>query len=198
MDIGGLDYNTQRDRLLLPEYGREIQKMVDYTLTLPTKAERQRAAEAIIAVMKHMFPQGRNNESYEQKLWDHLALMSGFKLDIDYPVDVSQALVISKRPEGMVYPNEKNPVKHYGAILFQLFERLKEMPEGRDRDELVRLTINQMKRNLRHWSVAVASDEKVAEDLARFTDGKIQVDASSIQVGKSNDRDGFERRKRKK
>ena len=96
MKIEGLDYNTQRERLVLPEYGRVIQEMVDYAVGLPTKAERQRAAEGIIDVMRHSFPQGRNSEGYEQKLWDHLALMSNFRLDIDYPFDVSQALQMAK------------------------------------------------------------------------------------------------------
>ena len=78
MNIEGLDYNTQREKLILPQYGREVQSMIDYAITLPTKAERQACAESIIAIMDRMNTQNRSNEGYMQKLWDHLALMSGF------------------------------------------------------------------------------------------------------------------------
>ena len=99
MNIEGLDYNTQREKLVLPEYGREIQKMVDHAISIEDRAERQHCAEAIVAIMSRMFPQNRNNKDHEQMLWDHLALMSGFKLDIDYPYDVTQALKIATKPE---------------------------------------------------------------------------------------------------
>ena len=85
MEIEGLDYNTQRDKLILPEYGREIQQMVDHAVSLPDKAERQRCAETIIDIMARKDSQSRNTTDYRQKLWDHLALMSNFQLDIDYP-----------------------------------------------------------------------------------------------------------------
>ena len=95
MEIEGLDYNTQREKLLMPEYGREVQKMVDLAISLPTKSERQRCAATIIRIMDRMYPQNRQLADHEQKLWDHLALMSQFKLDIDYPYDVAQAATIA-------------------------------------------------------------------------------------------------------
>lgn len=134
MNIDGLDYNTQRDALKLPEYGREIQKMVEHAMTLPTKAERQRCAETIISIMQRMFPQNRESREYNQKLWDHLALMSNFQLDIDYPYDVRQAENLSTRPEPLPYPMKDIPVRHYGHMLFEVFEQLKTMPAGRERD----------------------------------------------------------------
>lgn len=176
MNIAGLDYNTQREKLILPEYGREIQNMVDYAVGLKTKAERQRCAETIVAIMGRMTPQNREATDQKQKLWDHLAIMSDFKLDIDYPFDVSEAKKISTKPEPMSYPMKKIPVKHYGSLIFELFERLKNMPDGPERNELIRQTANQMKRNLMQWSHGSCDDEKVASDLAKFTDGKVQLD----------------------
>ena len=79
MNIKGLDYNSQRERLILPEYGREVQKMVDYCMSLPTKGERQRCANTIIRTMELMTPRVRDNANYKQKLWDQLAVMSNFK-----------------------------------------------------------------------------------------------------------------------
>ena len=95
----GLDYNTTREKLVLPEYGREIQQMVDYCVELEDRKERQRCAESIIKIMDRMFPENRGLENHEQKLWDHLAIMSNFQLDIDYPFDVSNAAKIAKKPE---------------------------------------------------------------------------------------------------
>ena len=198
MNIEGLDYNTQREKLILPEYGREVQKMVDHAITIEDRAERQRCAETIVAIMSRMFPQNSNNADHEQMLWDHLALMSGFKLDIDYPYDVSQALKIATKPEPLTYPMADIPVRHYGKMLFEVFEQLKTMPEGPERDELVRFTANQMKRSLVQWSHGSADDEKVASDLARFTDGVIQLDLSTFKFEKINERELKETRRKKK
>ena len=198
MKIEGLDYNTQREKLLLPEYGREVQKMVDYAVSLPDREERQRCAENIIGIMDRMFPQNRESVDYEQKLWDHLALMSGFKLDIDYPFDVTQTLKIANKPEPLTYPMTQIPVRHYGKMLFEAFEKLKEMQEGPERDELARVTANQMKRSLLQWSHGSADDEKVVSDLARFTDGKIQLDLSTFNFAKINERELNESRRRRK
>ena len=198
MNIEGLDYNTQRERLIMPEYGREIQKMVDYAVELPTKEERQQCAETIIGVMQRMFPQNGTPENHNQKLWDQLALMSDFKLDIDYPCDVSQALKITDKPEPMLYPMKDIPVRHYGYMMFEVFEKLKSMPESPERDELARITANQMKRCLYQWSHGSADDEKVISDLARFTDGVIQLDPETFVFEKMNERDFVEKKKRKK
>ena len=184
MNIQGLDYNTQREQLVLPEYGREIQLMIDHAVALPTKAERQRCAESIISIMDRMFPQNHQNADYEHKLWDHLALMSRFQLDIDWPFDISKAAQIASKPEPLTYPMNKIAVRHYGHLLFEMFEKLKTMPEGPERDELVRVTANQMKRCLIQWSNGSSDNEKVASDLARFTDGKIQLDLSNFKFDK--------------
>lgn len=198
MNIEGLDYNTQRERLVLPEYGREIQSMVEYAIALPTKEERQSCAEAIVDIMDRMFSQDGDAVGRKQKLWDHLALMSNFKLDIDYPVDVSQATRIAAKPEPMPYPMSRIPVRHYGNMMFEIFERLKTMEPGDERDELVKLTANQMKRNLTHWSHGSADDEKVASDLARFTDGKIQLDLSSFKFEKISNKEPVTKANKKK
>ncbi|MBO5624576.1 MAG: DUF4290 domain-containing protein [Prevotella sp.] len=184
MNIEGLDYNTQREQLILPEYGREVQNMVDYALSLPDKEERQRCAESIIVIMDRMFPQNHENPDYKQKLWDHLAIMSNFQLDIDWPYDISGATKIATKPEPLEYPMTQIPVRHYGKMLFDVFEHLKTMPAGEERDELVRQTANQMKRDLYQWSHGSADDEKIASDLARFTDGRIQLDLDTFTFEK--------------
>lgn len=181
MNIEGLDYNTQRERLTLPEYGREIQSMVDQALTLPTREERTRCAEQIVAVMERMYPQVKTCTDYRQKLWDHLAIMSHFQLDIDWPCDTAGAKATASKPEPLGYPMAKIPVMHYGKILTDIFERLKTMEPGAERDELVRMTANQMRRDLYLWSHGSVDEEKVVNDLARLTDGRIRLDLATFR-----------------
>ena len=198
MNIEGLDYNTQREKLVLPEYGREVQSMVDYAVALPTKAERQSCANAIIAIMRRMFSQSADAEGFERKLWDHLAMMSNFKLDIDYPFDVTEAQTILSKPEPMTYPMNNIPVRHYGKMMFELFDKLKAMPEGPDRDALVRMVANQMKRDLMVWGHGSSDDEKVASDLAYFTDGKVQLDLDKFKFAKIEVKENERKRGKKK
>ena len=183
MDIKGLDYNTQREKLVLSEYGREIQKMVDIAIALPTKEERMRCAQTIIRQMEMKNPQVRQSDDWQQTLWNHLYLMSRKQLDIDWPYDVSDAEKISTKPQPMAHPSSENNsrMRHYGRLVGEVFEKLKTMPEGPERDELVRITATQMKRDLLTWGHGSMDDERIADDLARFTDGKIQIDLSSFR-----------------
>lgn len=184
MKIEGLDYNTQREKLMLPEYGREVQNMVDHALTIEDRQERQLCAETIVRVMARMMPASKNVDELEQKLWNHLALMSNFKLDIDWPFDVTQAQKMSQKPEPLPYPMNKIAVRHYGNMVSELFEKLKTMEDGAEYDELVRVTANQMKRDLMLWSHGSSDDEKVADDLARYTDGRVQLDLDTFKFEK--------------
>jgi len=198
MNIEGLDYNTQREKLVLPEYGREIKKMVDHAMSLPTKEERQRCANTIIDIMERMVPQNRDNQDYKHKLWDHLALLSNYQLDIDWPYDVSGAQQITAKPEPLGYPMTHIPVRHYGKMMFEIFEKLKTMPAGEERDELTRMTANQMKRDLLQWGHCSNEDEKIADDLARFTDGVIQIDLHTFKFEKINEREFLSQRTKRK
>ncbi len=156
MNINGMDYNTQREKLLMPEYGREVQAMVQHAISLPTKEERQRCAEKIVEV---------------------------------------------SRPEPIAYPAQDIPVRHYGKMIFETFEKLKSMPEGEERDALARMTANQMKRNLITWGHGSNNEERVASDLARFTDGVIQLDLDTFAfdktIGKEMPQQTTKKRKRK-
>ena len=184
MNIKGLDYNTHREQLLMPEYGREIQKMVDYAVSLTDKSERQKCAQEIVRMMETKVPELHDNADFEQTLWDHLYLMSHKQLDIDWPFDVTAAEKLQEKPKAIPLPQEGMRLRHYGKLLEQLFEKLKTMPEGEERDALAFYTANQMKRNLMTWGHGSMSDEKVADDLARFTDGVIQLDLSTMKLDK--------------
>jgi hypothetical protein len=148
--------------------------------------------------MDRMFPQGKQSPDYKNKLWDHLALMSDFKLDIDWPFDVNQVKKMADKPQPIDYPMTKIPVRHYGNMVFEIFDKLKTMEPGEERDELVRITANQMKRCLMQWSHGSADNEKVASDLARFTDGVIQLDLDTFKFEKINMHDLVEKKRKKK
>ena len=172
--------------------------MVDHAIGLPTKEERQRCAETIVSIMDRMNAQNRGNYDHMEKLWDHLALMANFKLDIDYPCDVSEALKIATKPESMSYPMSNIPVRHYGQLLFEAFEELKTMEEGERRDAFVYSVANQMKRSLMQWGHGSCDDEKIVSDLARYTDGKIQLDLNTFKFEKINAREFAQPRNKKK
>ena len=199
MNIKGLDYNTQRERLILPEYGREVQQMIDHCVSLPNRADRQRCANTIIAVMERMMPRTGDAESCRRKLWDHLALMSQFKLDIDYPFDINEARSMLEKPKPIPYPMRRIPVRHYGGLMFEVFDMLKTMPEGKERTELIRLTANQMKRDLVQWGHGSSDNEKVASDLAGYTAGKVQLDLDNFKFDRTqNNRNTPERKQRRR
>ena len=198
MDIKGLDYNTQRTKLILSEYGREIQKMVEYACELPTKEERLKCAMTIIRQMENKNPQLMENADYEQTLWNHLYLMSHRELDIDWPYDVSEADKILSKPNPMPLPDGHIKLRHYGHLVEELLELLKTMPEGEEYDALVSKTANQMKRDLVLWGHGSAEDERVADDLARYTNGKIQLDLSTFKFDKVSPSDIKQSGKKKK
>lgn len=182
MQLDGLDYNTGREKLRLKAYGRNIQQLVESCMTLPTKHERQLCAEEIITIMRRAIPSTQNQKDRIPVLWYHLALMSNFKLDIDYPVDIVREDKMATPPDHIEYTNKRRmPIRHYGRLLFDMFQQLKEMPEGATRDRLVQITAGQMYRSLVMWGMATADKEKVASDLARFTDGVIQVDPQDLR-----------------
>jgi len=181
MNLNGFDYNTQREKLILPEYGREIQNMVQHAMSLKTKEMRQRCAETIVRVMANMHPQMKATPDYKKKLWDSIATMSNFQLDIDYPCDVSSAQKISERPAAMKYPNNDIPIRHYGNLITELCEKLKGMEDGEEYEKLVYATASQMHRALVQWGHGTINGERIASDLSRLTDGRVQVDPSTLR-----------------
>ncbi len=169
-------YNTQQKRLPMPEYGRGIQNMVDHALTIEDRAERQRCANTIVNIMGSMFPHLRDIPDFKHKLWDHLAVMADYKLDIDYPYEITPAAAVHSRPKPLAYPMKRIRYRHYGYMLETLLKKLKDMPEGEERDALTSMVANQMKRCLYNWNKDAMDEEKVAADLSEYTEGKVQLD----------------------
>ncbi|MBR1410741.1 MAG: DUF4290 domain-containing protein [Prevotella sp.] len=198
MNIKGLDYNTQREKLVMSEYGREIQKMIEIACDLPTKEERLKCAQTIIKLMETKNQQLKENDDFEQTLWNHLYLMSHRELEIDWPYDISEADSIMTKPKPMNLPKESVRLRHYGRLIENLFEKLKNMPEGEERDALTRYTANQMKRDLTQWGHGTMDDERIADDLARYTDGVIQINLDTFKFEKIANPEEKKNNKKKK
>jgi len=143
-------------------------------------------------------PQLKENADFEQTLWDHLYLMSHRELEIDWPYDVSEADKILSKPTPIQPPKEELRLRHYGKLVCKLFEQLKTMPAGEERDALTYYTANQMKRDLVTWGHGSMDDEKVADDLAHYTDGVIQLDLNDFKFNKVVSTDDNKKNKKKK
>ena len=177
-----LTYNTHRPRLVLPEYGRAIQRMVDHCVTIPDREERTRCAYSIINAMSRIQPKVKELDDWRQTLWDHLALMSGFKLDIDYPVAISDPEKYATRPNKVPYPGHYIRYRHYGKDVELAIARAVEMPEGPERDELVNLLANHMKKLLLAVNKDGVSDAKIFKDLAEYSHGALRIDPESMRL----------------
>lgn len=162
----------------LPEYGRSIQNMVDHALTIEDRAERQRCANTIINIMGSMFPHLRDVPDFKHKLWDHLAIMSDFKLDIDYPYEIIRKDNLDTKPDSIPYSNTKILYRHYGRTLEVLIKKAIEFPEGDERQNLIALICNHMKKDYLAWNKDTVDDRKIADDLAELSDGKLQLTES--------------------
>ena len=173
------DYNTQLKKLALPEYGRNIQQMVDYCCTIPDKDERTRCAYTIIQTMGNIFPQLRDEADYKHKLWDHLAIMSDFKLDIDYPYEIVKEENLETKPEPVKYKLEHIKMRHYGKIIERMIERACEYPEGKEKDALIMLIANHMKKVIYLINKEDVEDAKIFKDLAFYSHGKINLDPAT-------------------
>ena len=173
------NYNTQLKKLALPEYGRNIQQMVDYCCTIPDKDERTRCAYTIIKTMGNIFPQLRDEADYKHKLWDHLAIMSDFKLDIDYPYEIVKEENLETKPEPVKYKLEHIKMRHYGKIIERMIERACEYPEGKEKDALIMLIANHMNKVIYLINKEDVEDAKIFKDLAFYSHGKINLDPAT-------------------
>ncbi len=177
-----MDYNTQRKSMPMPEYGRAVQDMVDHALTIEDRQERQRCANSIIGIMAGMFPSQKEQPDFQVKLWDHLAYMSDYRLDIDYPYEITRIDKDKQRPQMVSYPKGNIRFRHYGRMVPDMIRVAVDMEDGPERRQLVRLLAVQMKKDLLTWNRELYSDRKVADDLAYLSGGRLNVSDGDLDV----------------
>ncbi|MDY0198069.1 MAG: DUF4290 domain-containing protein [Tenuifilaceae bacterium] len=170
-----MDYNTQRKHLVLPEYGRHIQQMVDQLLEISDRDERNKVAKSIIAVMGNMNPHLRDINDFKHKLWDHLHVMAGFNLDIDSPYPKPEAAVIYEKPKSVPYPSHPIRFKHYGRSISMMMEKAIEMEPGEQKEALTSLIANHMKKSYLIWNQDSVSDGDIIRDVKELSGGKLTL-----------------------
>ncbi len=179
-----MEYNTQQRKLPLPEYGRSVQNMVDYALTIEDRGERQRCANTIVDIMGSMFPNLRDASDNNHKLWDHLAIMSDFKLDIDYPVEVVKKESLEIKPDRILYSQHNIRYRHYGRYIQELIHIASDYSESEERKMLLlNLIANHMKKDYQNWNNKDGiENQKVLDDLYELSGGKIKLDLSDVHL----------------
>ena len=170
-----MDYNTQREKLALPEYGRNIQKMVNYAKTIKDKEERNKLVKSIITVMGNMNPHLRDVTDFKHKLWDHLAIMSDFSLDIDSPYDIPSPKSLLKKPDKVPYGQSDIKYKHYGKTIVLLINKAIDFEEGKEKDKLIEIIANHLKKSYLLWNRESVSDNQILEDLKELSNGKLTI-----------------------
>ena len=177
-----MEYNTQRKKMELPEYGRSVQNMVDHALTIEDREERQRCANTIVNIMGGMFPHLRDVPDFKHKLWDHLAIMSDFKLDIDYPFEIVKREELEMKPGKIAYPDKAIRYRHYGRFLESMIKKLSEMEEGEEKQALLQLLAVQMRKNLNNWDKEGIEDQKIVDDLREYSNGAIDLKVEDLRL----------------
>ncbi|HNX56006.1 MAG TPA: DUF4290 domain-containing protein [Prolixibacteraceae bacterium] len=169
-----MDYNSNRSKLALPEYGRNLQNMVNHIMTIEDRNERNRAARTIIDIMGTMYPYLRDINDFKHKLWDHLAIMSNFQLDIDYPYTPPSPEFFVAPPKKVPYDNNKIKYRHYGKTIEDLIEKAADYPDEKDRELLIKLIANHMKKSYVVWNKDSVTDEKIFTDIEEMSRGRIK------------------------
>eukprot|EP01155_Anaeramoeba_flamelloides_P019733 Anaeramoba_flamelloidesa575880_38.p1 GENE.a575880_38~~a575880_38.p1 ORF type:complete len:230 (+),score=36.92 a575880_38:60-749(+) len=169
-----MDYNTKRKKMALPEYGRNIQNMVDYLMTIEDREKRNKSAQTVIDVMGNLFPHFRDVQEFKHKLWDHLAIMSDFQLDIDYPYDPPTPESLKERPNTVPYTKHRIKHKHYGRTMELLIQEADNF-EGEERDIIIEQLANHMKKSYLSWNKDAVEDHMIFSDLEEMSHGKLKV-----------------------
>ncbi|MCM1348827.1 MAG: DUF4290 domain-containing protein [Firmicutes bacterium] len=178
-----LTYNTQLRLLPLPEYGRNIQNMVDYCVTIPDREERTRCAYSILSAMATLFPELKSQGGEQNhKLWDHLMIMSDFKLDIDFPCEVISKENLHTQPDKVDYSESKFRFRHYGLTIERMINEACAMEPGEQRDELVRLIANQMKKAMLESNGEGIDNSRIFADIAAMSHGEIRIDPEQMKL----------------
>lgn len=172
MDKEGLKYNTERDKLIISEYGRNIQIMIQHLMEIEDRKKRTEAAHFIVSVMDQMNPQLRESNDYLHKLWDHLYIISDYKLDVDGPYDPPQQGSIVAKPEHVGYHKHNIKHGHYGHYTKELLKKIEEVEEGPKREALLLAMANQMKRDYLNWNRETVNDLLILDDLYKLSEEK--------------------------
>jgi hypothetical protein len=181
-----MEYNTQRELMPIPEYGRNVHKMIEYTLTIEDRDKRTKAAHAIVSIMSLLNPHLREITDYKHKLWDHLYIISKFKLDVDGPYPMPSQETLSEKPKRIPYPAKNIKYRHFGKTTELMIQEIIKMEEGPIKEKMVEKIANFMKLSYLSWNRDSVDDHQIVEQLRILSDGQLKL-SENIQLENTND-----------
>lgn len=201
-----MEYNTNRPDMTIPEYGRNVQRMVDYLLTLEDREQRNKEAENLVKIIGNLNPKIRETDDYHHKLWDHLHIMSDFKLDVDSPYPAPNPESLREKPEIMEYPDSARSFRHYGNILKRMIQYTDGLEDGEEKEALKETVANQMKKTYLIWNKDNVEDEVIKKEMEKLAGSKLELDELSLadknelvrNSGQQQGKNGGNKRKFKK
>jgi hypothetical protein len=185
--VFNLEYNAERPHLIIPEYGRHLQKLIDQATEITDREERNKAAKYIIQVMGSLNPHLRDVLDFQHKLWDQIFIMSDFRLDVDSPYPIPTRDVIHLKPERLAYPQKNPKYRFYGNNIKYMIEVANSWEEGEMKSALVKVIANHMKKSYLSWNKDTVTDTVIFEHLYELSDGKLNLLQSSEELLTTND-----------
>ena len=173
--IDKLEYNTNREQLIIPEYGRHIQKMINHASSRESKEERNKLAKAIISIMGNLQPHLRDVPDFQHKLWDQLFIMSNFKLDADSPFDKPSKEDLNTKPDPLYYPQNYPKYRFYGNNIKIMIDEAVKWEEGEMKEALIYTIANHMKKCFLNWNKDTVTDVVIFNHLFELSDEKIDI-----------------------
>ena len=180
--IKNLEYNTEREDLIIPEYGRHIKKMIDHVSSLKSKDERNKLSNAIISVMGNLQPHLRDVPDFQHKLWDQLFIMSDFKLDADSPFEKPSKDILDSKPLPLEYPQSFPKYRFYGNNIKIMIDEAVKWDNSDKKDALIFTIANHMKKCFLNWNKDNVEDQVIFEHLYELSDSKIDIKNSNIEL----------------
>lgn len=186
-EVSYLEYNSQRSHLIIPEYGRHLQKLIDQATAIEDKAERNKAAKYIISVMGSLNPHLRDVPDFQHKLWDQLFIMSDFNLDVDSPYPIPSKDILTQKPDRLKYPQNFPKYRFYGNNIKYMIDVANSWEESELKNALVLVIANHMKKCYLSWNKDTVSDEVIFEHLLELSDGKLNLSKSNEELSNTHD-----------
>lgn len=175
-----LSYNTEREIMVIPEYGRNVQNMIAVAKSIEDKEERNKCAQAIIKVMGQLNPHLRDVEDFNHKLWAHLFVMSNFELDVDSPYPVPSKESFTSKPELLDYPQRRIKYGHYGKIAEDWIDAASKMEEGEEKNALVKRLANMLKASYLIWNKDAVDNSVIIKNLQEMSNGKLTISEDAL------------------
>ncbi len=181
-----MEYNTTRSKMNISEYGRNIQKMIEHIMSVEDRDKRNLLARATINVMGQLNPHLRDVNDFKHKLWDHLFIMSDFKLDVDSPYPIPSRETLTRKPEPLNYSSNNVTFKHYGRHIERMIEKACELEDGQMKETLIKLIANHLKKSYLTWNRDAVTDEEIAEHLKILSNGRLSLQ-DNIKLHETSD-----------